>query len=85
MATGTKSKRKKAKKRKYTSSILSNIRKPSEMTVAKWQTILRKQIAEKSDFKITNIGGGLAYSDYHMFNANTKNTYKVALSSTDNS
>ena len=85
MATGTKSKRKKAKKRKYTSSILSNIRKPSEMTVAEWQTILRKQIAEKSDFKITNIGGGLAYSDYHVFNANTKNTYKVALRSADNS
>lgn len=46
---------------------------------------LRRQIADKTKFKITNIGEGLAYSDYAVFNTGTKNTYKVALRSTGNS
>ncbi len=86
MATAIKSKRKKRKKRKYTPNPqLSNTRKPTGMPVAEWQTQLRKQIAEKSDFKITNIGEGLAFSDYNVYNAATNNTYKVALRSVDNS
>src|SRR5665213_1151887 len=85
MATATKKKRTKTKKRQYRPTQLSNTRKPADMTVAQWQTGLRKQMAEKTNFKITNIGGGLAYSDYQVFNANTNNTYKVALRSADNS
>src|SRR5665213_3671534 len=85
MATATKKKRTKAKKRQYRPTQLSNTRKPSDMTVEQWQTGLRKQIAEKTEFKITNIGEGVAYSDYNVYNDATKNTYKVALRSVDNS
>ncbi len=85
MATATKQKRKKAKKRQSRPTQLSNTRKPADMTIEQWQAGLRKQIAEKTDFKITNIGEGLAYSDYHVYNISTKNTYKVALRSADNS
>lgn len=86
MATTIKPKRKKTKKRNYKPNPqLSNTRKPTDMSVAEWQTKLRKQIAEKSDFKITNIGEELAYSDYNVYNAATDNTYKVALRSVDNS
>ncbi|MEO8416742.1 MAG: DEAD/DEAH box helicase, partial [Ginsengibacter sp.] len=81
-----KTKRTKTKKRKYTpKSQLSNTRKPADMTVEEWQIGLRKQIAEKTDFKFSNIGEGLVYSDYKVYNANTKNNYKVALRSADNS
>jgi SNF2 family DNA or RNA helicase len=86
MAAATKSQTTKTKKRKYNPKpLISNTRKPTDMPVAQWQTVLRKQIAEKTDFKITNIGEGLVFSDYHVFNASTKNTYKVALRSADNS
>lgn len=87
---GPTAKKKKAKEKspkgKYKSKpILSNTRKPAGLSVTEWQTILRKQIAERSEFKITNIGDGLAYSDYIVYNNQTKNTYKVALRSSDNS
>ena len=86
MATTTKPKSAKTKKRKYIAKpLLSNTRKPTDMPVDQWQINLRRQIAEKSVFRITNIGEGLAYSDYHVYNAGTKNTYKVALRSADNS
>ena len=85
MASASKTKRTKTKKRQYNPTQLSNIRKPADMTVEQWQTGLRKQIADKTDFKINNIGEGLAYSDYQVYNTVTKNTYKVALRSADNS
>lgn len=80
--------RKKNVKGKYKSKLgplLSNTKKPANLTIAEWQTILRKQIAERSSFKISNIGDGLVYSDYNVYNISTKNTYKVALRSVDNS
>ena len=65
--------------------VLSNTKKPAALSVEEWQTLLRKQIAEKSVFNITNTGEGLVYSDYTVHNPGTKNTYKVALRSADNS
>ncbi|HET7117690.1 MAG TPA: SNF2-related protein, partial [Hanamia sp.] len=80
------SKSKKTKKRNYKPKPqLSNTRKPADMTVEQWQTGLRKQIAEKTDFKFSNIGDGVAFSDYKVYNTATKNNYKVALRSIDNS
>ena len=76
---------KKTSKGKYKSKpLLSNTRKPSDLTISEWQSGLRRQIAERSSFKISNIGGGLAYSDYTVLNNATKNSYKVALRSSDN-
>ncbi len=77
---------KKIKKREYKPKPqLSNIRKPADMTVEQWQTGLRKQIAEKTNFKFSNIGDGVVFSDYKVYNSETKNSYKVALRSIDNS
>ncbi|MFT4156131.1 DEAD/DEAH box helicase [Parafilimonas sp.] len=76
----------KSVKGKYKSKpLLSNTRKPADMSVSEWQAALRKQIAEHTPFTITNTGNGLAYSDYNVYNNSTKNTYKVALRSSDNS
>ncbi|MEP7318629.1 MAG: hypothetical protein ABI921_07800, partial [Panacibacter sp.] len=78
--------KKKSVKGKYKSKpVLSNTKKPADLSVTEWQTELRKQIVERSAFEITNTGEGLAYSDYRVYNSNTKNTYKVALRSSDNS
>jgi SNF2 family DNA or RNA helicase len=86
MATKEKTTKKKTAKRKVKSNIpLSNTKKPSNLTVKEWQTILRKQIVEKSLFDIRNVGEGLLYSDYKVFNQTSKNTYKVALRSADSS
>jgi hypothetical protein len=80
------SNKKKSAKRKFKAKILvSNTRKPAGLTVEEWQTTLRKQIAEKSLFTIQNNGEGPVFSDYSVHNAATKNTYKVALRSADNS
>ena len=65
--------------------LYSNTKKPQSLSLEEWQIALRKQVAEKSDFKITNTGGGLVFSDYKVYNEVTKNTYKVALRSADNS
>ena len=79
-------KAKKSAKGKFKSKpLLSNIRKPVDMPVTVWQTMLRKQAAERAEFKINNIGEGLVYSDYSVYNDSTKNLYKVALRSNDNS
>lgn len=60
-------------------------RKPDNMTEKEWQTALRKQIAEKELFFITNEGNEPVYSDYSVVSPQSKNTYKVALRSKDNS
>jgi SNF2 family DNA or RNA helicase len=80
----TKSKRKRSAKGKYKSEpLLSNTKKPTNLSVTDWQTTLRKQIAQRTVFKISNIGDGAVYSDYSVYNTATKNTYKVALRSSD--
>lgn len=86
MAAKAKAARKKSTKNKYKSELLlSNTKKPTNLSVNEWQTILRRQVAQRTVFKISNIGDGTVYSDYNVYNTNTKNTYKVALRSSDNS
>jgi len=58
--------------------------KPEGMTFKQWQTQLRKQVAEKEKFTIENISDEPVYSDYRVSNPDSKNTYKVALRSYDN-
>ncbi len=65
--------------------LISNTKKPEALSIEEWQTVLRKQIAEKSEFNIRNNAEGLVYSDYSVYNPVTKNMYKVALRSSDNS
>jgi SNF2 family DNA or RNA helicase len=87
MATIKKSttKRKSAKGKYKAKPFISFTKKPAALSVEEWQTALRKQIAEKSDFTISNNGEGVVYCDYSVHNPGTKNTYKVALRSADNS
>ncbi len=58
--------------------------KPMDMTEDEWQIALRKQIAVKEIFGITNIGYEEVYSDYNVHSAKSNKIYKVAIRSEDN-
>ena len=73
------------KKPDYTGKHVPHTSKPANMTDRQWQIALRTQVAEKEHFDIENIGDQTIYSDYSVFSPNSKNTYKVALRSKDNS
>lgn len=66
------------------SSTISHLKKPANLTVIEWQAILRKQISGLQKFRITNVGTGMVFSDYTVYNTATQNSYKVALRSKDN-
>ncbi len=84
--SANKSKAKKTKKRKINIPLqVSFAFKPGDMSHKEWQTKLRQQVAEKENFEIKNTGDEPVYSDYSVSNAISKNTYKVALRSRDNS
>ena len=60
-------------------------RKPDNMTDKEWQTALRRQMAEKENFTVKNLDHQPVYSDYSVYSPASKNIYKVALRSRDNS
>ena len=60
-------------------------RKPDNMSDKEWQTALRRQMAEKENFTIKNLDHQPVYSDYSVYSPASKNIYKVALRSRDNS
>jgi len=63
---------------------ISYHRRPEDLTVEEWQYCLRKQFAENHFFKIEKQGQHPVYTDYNVFNPETKLSYKVALRSKDN-
>jgi len=60
-------------------------KKPDDLTLEEWQYALRKQFAETHFFNVRNKGVHPVYSDFDVYNPETKLTYKVALRSKDNS
>ena len=64
---------------------VSYYKKPDYLNLEEWQYALRKQFAAKRFFRIENIGPHPVFSDYKVYNPETKNTYKVAIRSKDNS
>jgi len=54
-------------------------RKPEDLTVEEWQAALRKQFASEQKFIVKNIGNQPLYSDYEVYNPDTKKTYKVSI------
>jgi len=54
-------------------------RKPENLRLEEWQATLRKQFAAAQKFRITNIGDQPLYSDYEVYNPESKKTYKVSI------
>jgi SNF2 family DNA or RNA helicase len=80
----TKSTKKKTDKAKEPKRI-SYYRKPENLNIDQWQVALRKQFGQENEFQISNIGSHPFFSDFHVLNQLTKNTYKVSIRSADDS
>ncbi len=74
-----------AKKRTPVRIRIPHTRKPDLMNDVEWQSALRRQIAEDEKFTIKKSGNELVFTDYRVYSHTSKNTYKVALRSADNS
>ncbi|TAH27166.1 MAG: hypothetical protein EAZ07_02730 [Cytophagales bacterium] len=64
---------------------LSPLQKPENMSLIEWQFALRRQFGQLNAFEVKNIGNQKVYSDFEVFNPESKKTYKVAIRSQDNS
>jgi SNF2 family DNA or RNA helicase len=64
---------------------VSYLKKPDDLTLEEWQYSLRKQFAETHFFNIKKRGPHPVFSDFDVYNPESKLTYKVALRSRDNS
>ncbi len=77
--------KKKSPKRKAVKPRIPHTHKPEAMNDTEWQSALRKQIAEDEKFDIKKNGDQPVFTDYRVYSHQSKNTYKVALRSEDNS
>lgn len=58
-------------------------RKPADLSLEAWQIALRKQFVTGKNFVIRKFDGHPVFSDYAVYNPETKNTYKVAIRNND--
>src|SRR4051794_22464018 len=76
--TASPSRRKSGKKQRQKPR-LSRTQKPEGMTLEEWQIELRRQFGQDQQFKIVNKGDHPAFSDFHVTNPQSGNTYKVRI------
>jgi superfamily II DNA or RNA helicase len=69
--------RKSPKSRRITR--ISHLRKPADMPLEKWQIALRRQFAQKQNFRLKNIGDEPIFSEFIVMNPQTKGEYRVAI------
>ena len=58
---------------------ISRLRKPEDMPLEQWQIALRKQFAQKQDFRLKNIGDEPIFSEFIVANPQTNGEYRVAI------
>lgn len=64
---------------------VSYYKKHDSLSLEEWQFALRKQFGESHYFKIENRGKHSVFTDFDVYNPETRLTYKVAIRSKDNS
>jgi len=72
-----KTRKKASKGRKVTK--ISRLRKPEDMPLEQWQIALRKQFAQKQNFRLINIGNEPIFSEFAVINPQTGGEYRVAI------
>jgi len=72
-----KTKRTTPKARKITK--ISRLRKPEDMPLEQWQIALRKQFAQKQNFRLKNIGDEPIFSEFTVTNPQTDGEYRIAI------
>jgi len=75
------SKRKTRKKTPKGSKVIkiSRLRKPEDMPLEQWQIALRKQFAQKQNFRFKNMGDEPIFSEFTVINPETGGEYRVAI------
>ncbi|MDT8301575.1 MAG: DEAD/DEAH box helicase [Sedimentisphaerales bacterium] len=58
---------------------ISRLRKPEDMPLEQWQIALRKQFAQKQNFRLKNIGNEPIFSEFTVTNPETGGEYRVAI------
>ena len=58
---------------------ISHLRKPEDMPLEQWQIALRKQFAQKQNFRLRNIGDEPIFSEFMVTNPQTGSEYRVAI------
>src|SRR5438270_747509 len=66
--------RERARRRK-----LSRLRKPDDMSLETWQRELRREFGRGQRFRIKNVGPHPVFSEYHVTNPESQNTYRVLI------
>ena len=69
----------KKRKRGLSQRKLSRTQKPPQMSLEEWQTQLRRQFGREQKFKLKNLGGEEVFSDFHVGNPASGNTYRVSI------
>jgi len=71
--------RRKPSKGVFQGAKVSRARRPEEMSLEQWQITLRKQFAQKQNFRLTNTGDEPIFSEYTVANPQTGREYRVAI------
>ena len=58
---------------------ISHLRKPEDMPLEQWQIALRRQFAQKQNFRLKNTGDEPVFSEFIVTNPQTKGEYRVAI------
>ncbi|MBP7049752.1 MAG: DEAD/DEAH box helicase [Phycisphaerae bacterium] len=58
---------------------ISRLRKPEEMSLEQWQVALRRQFAQRQDYRATNLGAEPVFSEFLVTNPMTGGEYRVAI------
>lgn len=58
---------------------ISHLRKPADMPLEHWQIALRRQFAQKQNFRLKNIGDEQIFSEFIVTNPQTKGEYRIAI------
>ena len=58
---------------------LSRLRRPAALSVADWQTALRRQFGREQRFEIENLGSEPVFSDFRVHNPATGGRYRVSI------
>jgi len=58
---------------------ISRLRKPEDMPLEQWQIALRRQFAQKQNFRLKNVGSEPVFSEFTVTNPQTKGEYRVAI------
>ena len=58
---------------------ISRVHKPDEMSLEQWQVALRKQFAQRQDYRVRNLGTEPVFSEFLVANPVTGGEYRVAI------